>query len=345
MMENRKIDVIIPAYNVPDNILFRCLSSIACQDIIEDLEITIVDDASTKQNYKNIAKHFAPSLKINVLRYETNGGPGVARQYGIDNTSNPYLTFIDADDTLNGSFALRTLRNGLEKHNSHYVCVGIFDELIDTENPIDGPRYIEHRNDLVWMFGKLYKRSFINKYRIRFHPTSRANEDTGFNTIVKLCENNLEKIYFIQNHVYNWHENPNSITRINNCEYNYISTERGSFYGYVENMIYAIKHCENRSKDKNQLYDWKVFCMINLYHFYLSCIKESREHAEKNLKWCKRYYDEIYKKIEENGIPDKVLNNTFTRVFKDAYHSSSLDDIIPKITYFEFLNKLKELKE
>ena len=51
------------------------------------------------------------------------------------------------------------------------------------------------------------------------------------------------------------------------------------------------------------------------------------------------------KKIEENGIPDKVLNNTFMRVFKDAYHSSSLDDIIPKITYFEFLNKLKELKE
>ena len=66
---------------------------------------------------------------------------------------------------------------------------------------------------------------------------------------------------------------------------------------------------------------------------------------QKNLKWCKRYYDEIYKKIEENGIPDKVLNNTFTRVFKDDYHSSSLDDIIPKITYFEFLNKLKELKE
>lgn len=29
---NNKIDVIIPAYNVPDNILFRCLASVACQD-------------------------------------------------------------------------------------------------------------------------------------------------------------------------------------------------------------------------------------------------------------------------------------------------------------------------
>lgn len=76
---NRKIDVIIPAYNVPDKILFRCLSSIACQDIVSDLEVTIIDDASTEQNYAEVAKYFDKFLKINILRYETNGGPGVAR--------------------------------------------------------------------------------------------------------------------------------------------------------------------------------------------------------------------------------------------------------------------------
>ena len=76
---NTKIDVIIPAYNVPDEILFRCLASIACQDIVSDLEVTIVDDASTKQNYTEVAKNFESIMKINILRYETNGGPGVAR--------------------------------------------------------------------------------------------------------------------------------------------------------------------------------------------------------------------------------------------------------------------------
>lgn len=76
---NRKIDVIIPAYNVPDEIIFRCLSSIACQDILSDIEVTIVDDASTEQNYAKVAKHFESFMKINILRYETNGGPGVAR--------------------------------------------------------------------------------------------------------------------------------------------------------------------------------------------------------------------------------------------------------------------------
>ena len=101
---NRKIDVIIPAYNVPDHILFRCLASIACQDIASELEVTIVDDASTEQNYAKVAKNFDDILKINILRYEVNGGPGVARQYGMDHTSNGYITFIDADDTFNGAF-------------------------------------------------------------------------------------------------------------------------------------------------------------------------------------------------------------------------------------------------
>ena len=117
---NKKIDVIIPAYNVPDHILFRCLSSIACQDIVNEIEVTIVDDASTEQSYAEVAKHFESIMPIHILRYETNGGPGVARQYGIDHTSNGYMTFIDADDTFNGAFALKALRNGIEMDNGIY---------------------------------------------------------------------------------------------------------------------------------------------------------------------------------------------------------------------------------
>ena len=34
---------------------------------------------------------------------------------------------------------------------------------------------------MVWMHGKMYRRSFFSKYNIRFND-SRANEDVGFNT-------------------------------------------------------------------------------------------------------------------------------------------------------------------
>lgn len=339
---NRKIDVIIPAYNVPDNILFRCLASIACQDIANDLEVTIVDDASTVQNYSTVAKQFESMLKINILRYEINGGPGVARQYGINHTHNGYMTFIDADDTLNGSFALKALRNGIEMQNGLYqICVGVFDEVHEEGlQPGDGPILMEHVQDMVWMFGKMYRRSFIDKYKIHFHESSRANEDNGFNTMCRLCTNDNEQINFIGAHVYYWHESPNSITRANDCQYSYGSSERDSFYGYVENMIFAIKESKKRNPYNGFITMWSVSCMLHIYEYYIECAARAPEHAKINWNWCKRYYDEVYSSIEED-ISTEMLSQHYNDVMRNAYMGDKLNGVIPCMGIFEFLEKLK----
>lgn len=339
---NRNIDVIIPAYNVPDNILFRCLASIACQDIASELEVTIVNDASTDENYLAVVKNFESIMKINVLHYETNGGPGVARQYGIDHTSNGYLTFIDADDTFNGSFALKALRNGIEQQNGLFqMCVGVFDEVHESNLPQgDGPILMAHEQDLVWMFGKMYRRSFIDKYNIRFHETSRANEDNGFNRLFQLCTNDQEQINFIPAHVYYWHENLNSITRANDCQYSFGSSKRDSFYGYVENMIYSIKEAKKRNPFNGFITMWAVNCMLNIYEYYIECVGRAPEHAEGNFKWCKRYYDEVYREIEPS-ISQEILSQHYNDVMRNAYMGDKLNGIIPCMNIFEFLDKMK----
>lgn len=344
---NRKIDVIIPAYNVPDKILFRCLASIACQDIVSELEVTIVDDASTEQNYAEVIKAFQPIVKINLLRYETNGGPGVARQYGIDHTKNGYMTFIDADDTFNGAFALKALRNGIEMNNGMFqMCVGVFDEvhemMVDpNQNP---PLLMSHENDLVWMFGKMYRRSFIDKYNIHFHESSRANEDNGFNRFFQLCTNDREQINFIPAHVYYWHENPNSITRANDCQYSYGSSSRDSFYGFVENMIFAITEAKKRNPYNGFITMWSVVCLLNVYEYYIECVERAPEHAEQNFKWCKRYYDEVYSLIEKD-ISKEILAQHYNETMRNAYMGDKLNGIIPCMGIFEFIEKLKTSQE
>lgn len=340
---NNKIDIIIPAYNVEDKILSRCLASIACQDILSDLEVTIVDDASTKQNYAEVIKNFESMIKINLLRYETNGGPGVARQYGLDRTTNGYVTFIDADDTFNGAFALKALRNGIEINNGLYqMCVGIFDEVHEEGIPKgEGPILLEHVQDMVWMFGKLYRRSYIDKYNIRFHETSRANEDNGFNTICRLCANEQEQINFIAAHVYYWHENLNSITRQNDCQYSYGGSERDSFYGYVENMIYAIKESKKRNPYNGFITMWAVSCMLHIYEYYIECVGRAPEYAPNNFKQCKRYYNEVYKDLEKD-ISDQILAEHYNETMRNAYMGDKLKGIIPCMSIYEFLDKLKE---
>ena len=341
---NHKIDVIIPAYNVEDKILFRCLSSIACQDIVSDLEVTIVDDASTKQNYAKVSKNFESVLKINILRYEVNGGAGVARQYGLERTNNEYVTFIDADDTFNGSLALKALRNGIELEDGKFqMCVGIFDEIHEENVPSDqSPILMEHANDMVWMFGKLYRRDFIEKNNIHFHKTSRANEDNGFNTLFRLCSTD-EQIKFIPAHVYYWHESPNSITRANDAQYSYGSSDRDSFYGYVENMIFAVKEAKKRNPYNGFITMWAVNCMLNIYEYYIECVSRAPEHADTNFKWCKRYYNEIYSTIE-NDISEEMLAQHYNDVMRNAYMGDKLNGIIPCMSIFEFLEKIKEEK-
>ena len=343
---NNRIDVIIPAYNVPDHILLRCLSSIACQDIVSDLDVTIVDDASTEENYVEVANTFSGIMSVRVIRCEVNGGPGVARQVGIDNTQNGYMTFIDADDTFNGSFALKALRNGIEMNNGIYhMCVGVFDEVHEMGlRPGEGPMLMAHEQDLVWMFGKLYRRSFIDKYNIRFHESSRANEDNGFNTICRLCSSDAEQINFIPAHVYYWHENPNSITRQNDCQYSYGGSERDSFFGYVENMIYAVTEAKKRKPYNGGITMWSVSCMLHIYEYYIECVARAPEHAENNWKWCKRYYDEVYCKVE-GDISKEIFAQHYNDTMRNAYIGNKLDGVIPCMGIFEFIDKLKSVAD
>lgn len=343
MKYNRKIDIIIPAYNVPDKTLFKCLSSIACQTISEDLQVTIVDDASTTQNYQKVIKFFKPFLNIQILRYEINGGPGVARQYGIDHTNNEYLTFIDADDTFAGAFSLQILRQEMETNENHKVCVGCFEEVIEDggKHPL---MFSKKEEDLVWMFGKLYKREFFEEYNIRFHPTSRANEDSGFNGLVYLFSKEKQILYLGET-VYYWHENPTSITRINEGEYSYSADPKGGgFYGFVENLLYIIQTAqEQRDSGKfelEKLYFLASRGLSHLYFYYVDCWAHRQEYAEKNFELCKKFYQEGFAPLE-NEIPQDLLFYCHHSIMRDNYVKDEMD-FIPHITFMQFLEQLKE---
>ena len=74
----------------------------------------------------------------------------------------------------------------------------------------------------------------------------------------------MKIINFIPAHVYYWHESPNSITRANDCQYSYGGSIRDSFYGYVENMIYAVKEARKRNPYNGFITMWAI-----LYVAYL----------------------------------------------------------------------------
>lgn len=337
MEYNQKIDVIIPAYNVPDTILFRCLSSIACQENIEDIEVTIIDDASTEQNYEEIASKFDFLFKTNIIRLPVNGGPGVARQRGINCTHNEYITFIDADDTLANSYSLKILKYAIEDNPYNVVSLGNFEEEIKKDGEFLS--FASHKKDYSWIFGKMYKRAFIEKYNIHFHPTSRANEDGGFNQQVQFCLNEYEREGYIDEVVYYWHYSETSITTVNNNDYEFSPNPNGGFFGYVENAIFNVERAKEINIDPANIKSYTISCMIHLYLMWIKCCQYANKYADRNLKLCKWYYNETYKNLE---ITTEELEYYYGEIMFMNHKNGKFIGFIPQVSYYQFLDMLKE---
>lgn len=339
MIYNGKVDIIIPAYNVPDKILFRCLSSIVCQDKLENIEVTIIDDASTKENYQYIIDKFDSILKINLLRLKENGGPGVARQHGLDHTKNEFITFIDADDVFSNYFAINSLREILIENAELQMIRGETHEVVKKqEECVVGPMGL----NMIWLFGKVYRRNFLEKYNIRFHPTSRANEDVGFNAQWEMCLEDINKIGNFFDNVYFWLYNENSITREDNYSYNYRNTKDGSFYGFIENITYAVEECIKKKGKTNYIKRYIVELMVSVFIYYMECRGMSPENAPGNLEHCKIFYNKIYKPLEQEGIPQDLLTEVYTLAFRDFYHGEQFKKMSFDLDYFTFLKMLGE---
>ena len=331
-----KIDVIVPCYKAHEK-LPRLLGSIISQDIVEDLKVTLVNDGD-ENDYKEIVKQFSPFVDIQEIKLKKNSGPGTARRFGYENTNNPLVTWIDADDTFSGAFALKLLRQELLEQPVNVICIGTFVEEHAESQP--KPIYVPHQNDTVWMFGKLYKREFLDRHKIKMNDT-RANEDNGFNMLCKMMCSEHEQIKFIPDVVYYWHTNPNSITRINDSEYSY----NQSFVGYTENMIWAFKEAEKRNPFNGAILYEKVATLMNLYEYYIETVARDPRFTEQNWESCKLYYREIYREIKDK-IPEKAFIEAYNNVIRNCYMGDKLNGIIPCMGIYEFIDKLdKETSE
>lgn len=95
------ISIIIPCYNVEEYI-DRCMESVTNQTIkIENLEIILINDASTDGTLNKLyewEKRFPEN--IIVVTYEKNIRQGGARNIGMQYASAEYIGFVDSDDWL-----------------------------------------------------------------------------------------------------------------------------------------------------------------------------------------------------------------------------------------------------
>lgn len=317
------IDIVIPAYKA-EKTIERCLNSIAMQTIIDDCMVTIVSDGDGVDY--NRYSYLIPEGRFRVIECAENGGPGDARQVGLDNATGTYITFIDADDTFGSCYALEGLRRDLDANPNVVLVAGNFFEEHSNFT------FIPHPNDLIWMFGKLYRRKFLVDNDIHFLKGSRSNEDNGFNTTIRLIADQTQ-IHFTQNCVYYWMYSENTITRANNADYTY----NASFPGYVDNMIFAIERGREINPFSPAIGEWTVQVMCQLYVYYVETLARAPQYAERNLEYVKKFSPLFF----SYHIPKKAVDNIMAKVLKGCYTNNRLDGIVPNLTFEQFLDAVR----
>jgi len=318
------IDVIIPAYNCL-HLIDKAIASCVCQILDDDCEIavTVVDDCSTDGDYRALEDKWINIIDIAVFRTDKNGGVGVARQYGIDNTHGDFIMFLDADDCFEGCHAVRDLLRNIADND---VIMGQFIE--ETENG-----YAVHEDNFTWVHGKMFRRSFLDRHNIRF-PDYRNNEDSGFNGVIKGI---TDRIAYSPIAVYSWNMNKNSTVRSKHEKYKYA-------YGWrdlVRNVEYVVGELLDRHIDKSRICNYVCGAYAGFYYQLCDSKMHMPDALEQN--WA------VLKAVYITSVRPFVLDGAVSWEFlQKCYYDTFAKVGIPFITYKEYWNELgyfKDLKE
>ena len=135
-----KLSIIVPVYN-KKKYLYCVLESIRKQEF-NDFECILVDDGSTDGS-QNICDVFSKKDTRFITVHMSNSGVSNARNTGLKRARGSYITFIDADDSIDFNY-LKKLADDIENTGADFIITGMKKYWEDTNNveylktPING---------------------------------------------------------------------------------------------------------------------------------------------------------------------------------------------------------------
>lgn len=309
------ISIIIPVYNV-ENYLHVCLNSVLKQTY-GNFEVICVDDASTDSSLEILEYFTQKDSRIKILKNDSNMGPGVSRNRGLEVAQGKYVSFLDGDDWLSPN-AFEIL---VEKAEADNLDVLIFKNIVYYEEPKDFGMELYYDMGYMNMFenkvfnhfdldksklfsisnavwNKFYLKSFLDDNDIRFPIENLIFEDNPF--FYKVLTS-AKRISLIDKYLHNRRRRPGSITTLNN--------ER--LFNYID-ITFKVLDVFLEDEEVYEYYKKEVLTyifstvFIGKYHQIENQFKEEfyKRVQEAYKVYMKKYG--LYNDIKEN-VPNEIL--------------------------------------
>lgn len=183
--------VVIPAFNAEYTIAATLASIVDCHE--DELEIIVVDDGSTDDTAR-----IAAGFPCRLLYNETNNGPGLTRNRGVENAVGEWIVFIDADIRIEAD-TFQKLREHFTRFPETTAVSGVYSEICPTNNFFSRYKnhYLNHSFDWIGRHVGFANTSLMAIRRDAFlefggfAPNWKAAEDTIFGAELALADYSL----------------------------------------------------------------------------------------------------------------------------------------------------------
>lgn len=286
MVEDIKVSVVVPVYNVQDY-LEQCLDSLVNQTLSE-IEIVCVNDGSTDSSPAILEKYSSKDSRIRIVTQKNKGLSG-ARNTGMKYIKGEYVCFIDSDDWLEAN-ALEELyemsrkldldmifyqmRNYIEDRNefedTQYGSVGVLDSSYEG-------KIFTYEDVLNVLFklphspcSKLFKTSFLRELDVEF-PENLNYEDVLFFYKVFL---KAKRVSFLRKPFYIYRTRADSITGSAGVK----SLDIFEILNQSHDVIKQTTILDTNNQD------FLMYLIVNFKNVYFSVVDEFKEEFFKTLK-------------------------------------------------------------
>ena len=304
----KKLQILVPQYEETDDIIKGLLDSLEVQQNIDmdDIGVIIVNDGTNVHLSEDLFKKYSYDIEYYLNEHK---GVSATRNACLDKATAEYVMFCDADDMFYNACGLYIIFREIENGGFDSLVSAFIEESKDpdTKEPI----YLTHDMDSTFVHGKVHRRKFLLKNKIRWNDDLTIHEDSYFNC---LCQRLAKELKYSQTSFYLWRWRDNSVCRHDD---KYIlktyNNMLDSSDALIEQFLNRKKKDEAMFYATSMIYD--AYFTMNKDEWLNQDNKEYRYNTELRFKeyWLKYKYlhDEINVDMK-NQIIMGIKNRMFT---------------------------------
>ncbi len=302
-----KLQILVPHYKEPTEVIKPLLDSIAIQQNIDFSQIGVIicnDGTNVRLDL--------PEYPMRVDIYdEPHRGVSGTRNACLDHATADYVMFCDADDMFYNACGLYIIMREIEN--------GVFDTLVsvfleETRDPkTKSPVYINHEMDSTFVHGKVHRRQYLINNNIRWNENLTIHEDSYFNI---LCQRLAREVKYCPTPFYLWKWRDESVCR--HDEKYLLKT----YNNMLDSSTALIEQFLSRMRKEDAMF----YAVSTIYDAYFTLNKdewinqenqEYRAAVEKRFAEFYRNFKYLYEEVPKD-VKQQIIINMKNRMFGEG---------------------------